>query len=105
MTRNPLIDPMTKQTAELERRSDTDAYDGNTYAAAVTIAVRWRTEERVLRYDDGREVVSTAHISTVEVISVGDRITDETGRKREILRVRLNRDTTGRYSHRIGYLA
>lgn len=105
MTRNPLIDPMTKQTAALERRSDTDAYTGNTYAAPVTIAVRWHTEERVLRYDDGREVVSTAHISTAEAIAVGDRVTDETGRKREILRVRLNRDTTGRYSHRVGYLA
>lgn len=105
MNRNPLIDPMLAQTATLERRSATDAYRGTTYAVAGTIAVRWFTEERVLRFDDGREVVSTAHISTAAEIEVGDRVTDEAGTPREVLRVRLNRDTTGRYSHRVGYLA
>lgn len=105
MARNPLIDPMTRQTATLERRTGTDGYRGTTYAAPETIAVRWFTEERVLRFDDGREIVSSSHVSTAVAIAEGDRITDEDGRKREVVRVRLNRDTTGRYSHRVGYLA
>jgi len=96
---------MAAQTAVWERRISTNAYDGNTYAAAVTIAVRWFTEERVLRFNDGREIVSGSHVSTSATIAEGDRITDEDGTAREVVRVRLNRDTTGRYSHRIGYLA
>lgn len=105
MTRNPLVDRFLKQAAVLERRTATDAYRGTSYAAPETIKVRWHAEVTVLRTDDGREITSNAHISTATEITEGDRLTDEAGRAREILRVRRNRDTRGRFSHYVGYLA
>lgn len=98
-----MTDRFMQQTATLKARTATDAYTGDTFTTS-TIAVRWYTEETLLRMDDGREIVSSGHISTAAVISEGDRVTDEDGRDREILRVRLNRDSRGNMSHRVGYL-
>lgn len=102
---NLMVTPFLRQTAVLERRTATSAREGNTYAAPETIDVRWYSEETVLRFDDGREIVSGSHISTRALISEGDRVTDEDGRARAIVRVRRNRDTRGAFSHWIGYLA
>lgn len=102
---NLMVTPFLRQTAVLERRTATSAREGNTYTAAETIRVRWYSEETVLRFDDGREIISGAHISTPALISEGDRLTDEDGRARAIVRVRRNRDTRGAFSHYVGYLA
>ncbi len=102
---NLMVTPFLRQTAALERRTGTSAYTGNTYTTPETIRVRWYSQETVLRFDDGREVISDAHISTRAAITEGDRITDERGRAREIVRVRRNRDTRGAFSHWVGYLA
>ena len=93
------------QQCVLERRVGTDAYGGNTYGIPTTIRVRWFNEVTVLRTETDREVTSDAHISTESVIRAGDRITDEDGRKREVVVVRLNRNTRGEFSHFVGYLA
>lgn len=100
-----MVNKFLKQTASWEARTGTDAHSGNTYSTAVPIKVRWFTEHVVLRLSDRREVTSSAHISTKAAISTGDRITDEFGRAREIIDVRLDRDSRGNYSHRVGYLA
>lgn len=100
-----MIDRFLQQTAQLERRTATDAYSGTTYSEPIPIQVRWFTEDTVLRYDDGREVISSAYVSTTTFIAEGDRITDEAGRAREVKRVRFNRDTSGRDSHYVGWLA
>jgi hypothetical protein len=94
-----------KQTAVLERRTATDAYDGTTYATGVTVNVRWFTEATVVRTRDAREVISSAHVSLKDTITEGDRITDESGRAREVVMVRKNRDTRGTFSHYVAYLA
>ena len=93
------------QTAVLERRTAQDAYAGNTYASPVSISVRWATEARLLRGLDGGEVISSSFVSTLAEVTEGDRITDEAGRAREIVRVRRNRDTRGTFSHYVAYLA
>jgi hypothetical protein len=93
------------QQCVLERRIGTDSYAGNTYGNPTAIRVRWFNEVNVLRTETDREVTSDAHISTTTVIRFGDRITDEDGRKREVVIVRLNRNTRGEFSHFVGYLA
>lgn len=93
------------QTAVLERRTASDAYDGNTYATGTTVNVRWFTEATVVRTNDRREVISSAHVSLTNTVTEGDRITDESGRAREVVLVRKNRDTRGTFSHFVAYLA
>jgi hypothetical protein len=93
-----------KQTAILERRTVTDAYNGTSYGPPSTIAVRWFTDASVVLTNERREVTSNARISTLAEVSVGDRVTDESGRQREVVQVRFNRGTRGDYSHRVAYL-
>jgi hypothetical protein len=93
------------QKCTLERRLGTDAYSGNSYGVPSEIRVRWFNQATVVRTETDREVTSDAHISTATVIRVGDRITDEDGRKREVIVVRRNRNTRGEFSHFVGYLA
>ena len=88
----------------LERRVSTDAYEGSVYAAAVEVPARWFDEARVVRGHDAREVLSNAHVSVTEPISVGDRVTRD-GRAREVVMVRRNETTRGVFSHFVGYLA
>lgn len=91
--------------AILERRISTDAYGGNVYGAGAEIRVRWFNEVTVLRTETDREVTSDSYISTSSVIRAGDRVTDEDGRKREVVVVRRNYNTRNEFSHFVGYLA
>jgi hypothetical protein len=93
------------QKCTLERRIGTDAYNGTTYGIPTVIRVRWYNETNLLRTATSRELTSDAHISTDTLIRIGDRITDEDGRKREVVEVRLNRNTRGVFSHFLGFLA
>jgi len=93
------------QTVLLERRLTQDSYAGNTYAAPVKVAARWLTSTHLVRGRDGGEVVSDTYLSTLAPISEGDRVTDEAGRAREVVRVRINRGTRGTMSHYVAYLA
>lgn len=94
-----------REVVQWESRSGGDAYSGVTFDPAVPIQARWFDEVQVVRGDDRREVTSTAHVSTMAFVREGDRITDPSGRAREVIRVRVNRDTRGRYSHTVAYLA
>jgi len=93
------------QRATLERRVGTDSYNGNTYGNPTEIRVRWFNEVRVIRTATDREITSDAHVSTSTLIRIGDLITDEDGRKREIINVRRNYNTRAEFSHFVGYLA
>lgn len=93
-----------QQTLSWRARTSEDAYAGNTYAAAKQIQARWYDEHVLIQTDDETETLSRSHISVVEPVEIGDTITDPQGREREVLTVRLNRDTRGRYSHRVAYL-
>lgn len=93
------------QKCTLERRVGTDAFSGNTYGVPTEIRVRWFNEVTVLRTETDREITSDAYVSTDVLVRVGDRITDEDGRKREVVQVRRNRNTRGEFSHFVGYLA
>lgn len=94
-----------RASVTLERRVSTDAYAGNGYATGVTVQARWFDDHQVLRTSDAREVTSSAHVTTRELVSNGDRITDPHGRAREVIHVRRNEDTRGRFSHYVAYLA
>jgi hypothetical protein len=89
----------------LERRSASSDFNGNTYAAGVSIPARFHAQAEVVRTYDGREITSSSHVSTRETISPGDRVTDQYGVKREVVTVRRNKNTRGAFSHFVGYLA
>lgn len=89
----------------LERRTASDDFNGNTYAAGVMIKARLHSQAEVVRNNDGREITSDSHVSTLEELRVGDRITDAYGIGREVVTVRRNTDTRGVFSHFVGYLA
>lgn len=101
---NPLVTRFLRQTAVWKQRTGGDAYTGATYTTGTTIWVRWFDENQLINTDDETEVLSRAHISAREDLKVGDVIVDASGRDREILTVRLNRDTRGQTSHRVAYL-
>ena len=101
----PVISRFLTDTVVLERRTGTDAFDGNTYAAPITVQARLHSETTVIRGADGREITSNAHVSTPELLTPGDRITDVYGVQREILTVRINKRTNGDFSHFVGFLA
>lgn len=94
-------------TAEvlLERRTGSDDFNGNTYAAGVMIPARLHSQAEVVRNNDGREITSDSHVSTTTEIRPGDRITDAYGVAREVVTVRRNTNTRGVFSHFVGYLA
>lgn len=94
-----------KQTARWHRRTAADPYAGSTYSDEGPIKVRWHEEAQLVTTHDQSEVTSSAHVSAIEPISVGDLITGDDGREREVVAVRVNRDTRGAYSHRVAYLA
>ena len=89
----------------LERRTGSDDFNGNTYAAGVMIPARLHSQAQVVRTNDGREITSDSHVSTVEELRPGDRITDAYGVGREVVTVRRNKSTNGTFSHFVGYLA
>ena len=92
-------------SVSVERRTGSDPYSGDTFAAPVSVAARWFDEARVVRGFDAREVLSNAHVSVVEPIGVGDRVTAPDGRAREVVMVRRNETTRGVFSHFVAYLA
>lgn len=93
------------QHVQVERRVSTDAFRGHSYAPPEVVRARWFTEVSVLAGDQDRQLLSSAHVTLLEPVSEGDRITDEAGRSREVVRVRTNRDTRGNFSHYVAYLA
>lgn len=99
-----IITDYLTQTASIRRSAGVNAAAEQTYAAAETIAVRWFYENKMVRADEGREVLSTAHLSTREEISVADMVTDQQGREREVIEVRMNLDVSGVFSHYVAYL-
>lgn len=99
-----IIGDYLTQTATLQRSAGVNAAAEQTYNAPASISVRWFHENRMVRDDLGREVVSTAHISTREEISLQDLVTDEDGRAREVIQVRKNLDVDGVFSHYVAYL-
>lgn len=105
MTYDPLATPFLVQSITLERRTASDAYSGDTFAAPLTVRGWWHDVQRLVRADDGREVVSTSHVSVQADVSVGDRVIDPQGVAREVIAVTTNRALNGRLSHRVAYLA
>lgn len=99
-----IIDDYLQQTAALKRSAGVNPAGEQTHGAGVDIAVRWYHENEMVRTDDGREVVSSAHISTKASITTQDLVTDENGRDREVIQVRRNRDVDGNFSHFVAML-
>jgi predicted HD phosphohydrolase len=75
-----VIDRFLTGNVLLERRTSSDAFNGNSYAPGVFVRARFHSEAVVVRSYDGREVTSNAHVSVVTEIAPGDRVTDEIGR-------------------------
>ena len=100
-----MIDRFLTGQVLLERRTSSDAFNGNSYAPGVFVRARFHSEAVVVRSYDGREVTSNAHVSVVTEIAPGDRVTDAYGVAREIVTVRRNQSTRGNFSHFVGYLA
>lgn len=93
-----------RERARLERLESRGAYSGDVFHAPERILVRWETEAEVTQDASGREVVTTAHVSTLTPLGDGDRLTHEDGRAGRVVRVSPNRDTRGRLSHYVAHL-
>lgn len=93
-----------KQAATWEPLTASDPYTGDTYGTPVPIRVRWFNERELVLTSEAEEVTSSAHISCLEAVKVGDRITDEEGRRRKVITTRRNRATRGAFSHYVAYL-
>lgn len=89
----------------LERLTARDEFEGTTYATPRIVPARLHSLTEVVRGDAGREITSDAHVSVTCDIKPGDRVTDIYGVKREVVTVRINKHTDGRFSHRVAYLA
>ena len=76
-----------------------DSYEGSTFGEARAVLGRWTDRDELLRASDGREVVSTARVSTLVALSAGDVLVDAGGRSREVVSVREARDVRGRFTH------
>ena len=99
-----IIHRFLRQEATWEEKTGTDSYSGNTYAAPVTIDVRWFTETERVDTDEGIVRVASTYISTTTAVQVGDRITDEEGVVRYVESVRKNRTAKGSFSHYVAAL-
>ena len=88
-----------RQTITHKPLVSSDSYAGSTYGAARSFLGRWTDRDELMRASDGREVVSTARVSTLEPVLVGDVLVDADGRAREVVSVKSARDVHGRFSH------
>lgn len=105
MTLDGLVTPYLVETLTLERRTGSDAYRGDTFAAPVTVRGRWYDRVQVVRGAEARTVTSTAHATVQEAVAVGDRITDPDGRAREVVAVSTNKNLLGQPASWVAYLA
>lgn len=99
------IDRYLTDTATWTHGGTRDSFGRTSGATVEEIPVRWLHATELVRGDDGREVVSSAQISTTAEVRVGDVITDERGVEREIILVRTAQDVRGNFSHYVARLA
>lgn len=95
-----------RESATLQRLTGGNDFSGRTYDPPEEIKVRWYTENRLIRDDEGQELTTNARVSTVTEVRNGDLITPGAGgTARTVRQVRTNRDVRGRFSHYIAWLA
>lgn len=99
-----IIDKYLTQTAILKRAGGVDQYGEYAYASPVTVSVRWVYENKIIVDSDGREVISSAKLSTKAEVAPGDEIVDSEGRDREVITVRKDYDIDGVFSHYVAFL-
>ena len=94
-----------RQAITLKRLVSRDDYAGSSYAEPETIYARWSDKPELVRGNDGVEVTTSARVSTLEALSVGDRLLDASGTEREVVSVGEARDVRGGRSHVVARVA
>lgn len=94
-----------REATAWEALTDSNSYSGDTFAAPVSIRVRWNVGHELIRNAEGVEVTTSGSFSTTEAVGLGDRVTDPSGTTRRIVQVRNNRDVHGRTSHYRAWVA
>lgn len=94
-----------RETTPYEELTGSNSYSGDTFAAPVSILVRWNVGNELVRNSEGREITTSGDFSTLTAVKLGSRVTDPSGTQRRIVQVRTNRDTRGRLSHYRAWVA
>jgi len=69
-----MIKGYLNQTAKWNRKTGTNSYGEPTFATPADIKVRWEGKRRLVRDNEGREVVSEARVFCTEAMKPGDEL-------------------------------
>ncbi len=75
MSMSDLVGLALNQTVSWERKTGVNAYAESTFAAPKDIDCRVSVKNRLVLNKEGQEVTSTAQVTTLDPVSIGDRIT------------------------------
>jgi len=75
MSMSDLVALALNQTVSWERKTGMNAYGESTFAEPKDIACRVSVKNRLVLNKEGQEVTSTAQVTTLEPVLIGDRIT------------------------------
>ena len=93
-----MIEGYLNQRAVWKRKTGSNEY-GEPVTKQKTIKVRWEGKRRLVRDNDGREVVSEARVFCIEAVQPGDEL-EYGGRRWPVITVSLIPGLDGEESHR-----
>ena len=94
-----MIEGYLNQRAVWKRKTDSNEYGEPTFATGKEIAVRWEGKRRLVRDNEGREVVSEARVFCVDAVKPGDILKYE-DRDWPVISVSIVPGLDGSESHR-----
>ena len=94
-----MIEGYLNQRAVWKRKTDSYEYGEPTFATGKEIAVRWEGKRRLVRDNEGREVVSEARVFCVDAVKPGDEL-EFNGRRWPVIAVSCVPGLDGAENHR-----
>ena len=93
-----MIKDYLNQTATWHYVTDQNEY-GEPSTSSKSIKVRWEGKRRLVRDNQGREIVSEARVFCIEAVKPGDEL-EFGGRRWPVIAVSVIPDLNGKESHR-----
>ena len=93
-----MIEGYLNQRAVWKRKTGSNEY-GEPTTSSKTISVRWEGKRRLVRDNQGREVVSEARVFCIETVKPGDELEFD-GRRWTVIAASTVPDLNGKEAHR-----
>jgi hypothetical protein len=93
-----VIEGYLNQRAVWKRKTGSNEY-GEPTTSSKTISVRWEGKRRLVRDNEGREVVSEARVFCIEAVKPGDKL-EYDGREWPVIAVSIVPGLDGKENHR-----